>query len=114
MKSNLIVAGLTGLSLLLLAAIWGSSLVFIKVGVAEVPPVTLTAVRLVLAASFLLLVMVLGVVEDAEDFADSWWMMHVLVLAVASYLILNGYGLISSGQTIGKRLLGIAVASACM
>ena len=39
--------------LLTLAAIWGSSFAFIKVGVAEVPPVTLTAVRLVLAATFM-------------------------------------------------------------
>lgn len=43
--------------LLALAAIWGSSFVFIKVGVAEVPPVTLTAVRLVLAAVLMLVVM---------------------------------------------------------
>jgi drug/metabolite transporter (DMT)-like permease len=40
--------------LLTLAAIWGSSFVFIKVGVAEVPPVTLTAIRLMLAAAFMI------------------------------------------------------------
>mgnify|MGYP001819461786 FL=1 len=43
--------------LLLLSAIWGSSFVFIKVGVDEVPPVTMTAIRLALAASFLLFVL---------------------------------------------------------
>jgi drug/metabolite transporter (DMT)-like permease len=45
--------------LLTLAAIWGSSFVFIKVGVAEVPPVTLTAVRLALAAMFMAGVMMM-------------------------------------------------------
>jgi drug/metabolite transporter (DMT)-like permease len=60
--------------LLLLAAIWGSSFVFIKVGVAEVPPVTLTAVRLVLAAVFLLLVMVVSGKRLPSD-RQMWVMM---------------------------------------
>ncbi len=51
-EARLPTAGDYGL-LLFLAAIWGSSFVFIKVGVAEVPPVTLTGVRLALAALFL-------------------------------------------------------------
>ena len=55
----------------------------------------------------LFLVMVFGVVEDAEDYLDQWWMVHVLLLAIASYLLLNGYGLSRRGQTIGKWLLGI-------
>ena len=57
----------------------------------------------------LLLVMIFGVVEDAQDYASNWWMLHVLLLAVLSYLLLNGYGLVKSGQTIGKRLFGIAL-----
>ena len=57
------------------------------------------------------LVMVFGVVEHAEDFADSYWMLHVLFLAVASYLVLNGYWLIRRGQTVGKRVMGIALRS---
>ena len=59
----------------------------------------------------LLLVMIFGVVEDAQDYTDNWWMLHVLLLAVLSYLLLNGYGLVKSGQTVGKRLLGIALVS---
>ncbi len=57
MATRLPNAGDYGL-LLLLSAIWGSSFVFIKVGVDEVPPVTMTAIRLLLAAVLLLLVMV--------------------------------------------------------
>ena len=60
----------------------------------------------------LVLVMITDVVEDAEDYADSWWMVWVLLLAVASYLVLNGYGLLRRGQTLGKRLLGIAIVKA--
>lgn len=58
------------------------------------------------------LVMVFGIVEDAQDFADNWWMLHVLLLAVLSYLLLNGYTLVQSGQTIGKKLVGIALVGA--
>jgi uncharacterized RDD family membrane protein YckC len=72
-----------------------------------------TAIDAVLVPSLtLLLVMVTGVVEDAEDYADYWWILHVLLLAIASYLLLNGYGLWRSQQTIGKRALGIAMVSA--
>ncbi|MDX1512363.1 MAG: EamA family transporter [Gammaproteobacteria bacterium] len=48
-------AGWRQLALLfLLAAIWSSSFMFIKIGVATVPPVTMVACRLVLAAIILL------------------------------------------------------------
>lgn len=60
----------------------------------------------------LLLVMVTGVVEDAEDYQDNAWMLHVLGLAVASYLILNGYLLWKRGQTVGKKILRIAIVRA--
>jgi len=59
----------------------------------------------------LLLVMITGVVEDAEDYRDSWWMLWVLLLAILSYLILNGYGLKNRGQTLGKKIMGIAIVS---
>ena len=55
------------------------------------------------------LVMITGVVEDAEDFTDRWWVAHVLLLAIFSYLLLNGYLLWRYGQTIGKKALGIAI-----
>lgn len=60
----------------------------------------------------LLLVMIAGVVEDAEDYTDNWWILWVFLLAVASYLILNGYPLWQRGQTLGKMLLGIAILPA--
>jgi uncharacterized RDD family membrane protein YckC len=60
----------------------------------------------------LFLVLVTGVVEDADDYVDSWWVLHVILLAVLSYLILNGYGLWRHGQTLGKKLMGIAIVSA--
>ena len=60
----------------------------------------------------ILLVMVTNVAEDAEDYADAWWMAHVLGLAVLSYLLLNGYWLWRGGQTVGKRLLGVSIRDA--
>ena len=45
------------LLLALLALLWGSSYLFIKIAVAEIPPVTLIALRVLGAAIFLLLVM---------------------------------------------------------
>ena len=57
----------------------------------------------------LILVMVAGVVEDAEDYTNSWWMLWVFLLAVLSYLMLNGYALWRRGQTLGKMLAGIVI-----
>lgn len=59
----------------------------------------------------ILLVMIAGVLEDAEDYRDSAWMLWVLVLAIASYLMLNGYGLWRRGQTLGKMIMGIAIVT---
>ncbi len=71
-----------------------------------------TAIDAVLVPSLtLVLVMVTGVVEDAEDYADSWWIVHVLLLAIGSYLLLNGYTLWRSQQTLGKRAMGIAMVT---
>lgn len=71
-----------------------------------------TAIDAVLVPSLtILLVMVTGVVEDAEDYADAWWILHVLLLAILSYLLLNGLALWRSQQTLGKRALGIAMVN---
>lgn len=59
----------------------------------------------------IVLVMIAGVVEDAEDYRDSWWMLWVLLLAILSYLILNGYSLKQAGQTLGKKIMGIAIVA---
>lgn len=60
----------------------------------------------------LLLVMLTNVAEDAEDYVDSTWMLHVLLLAIFGYLLLNGFTLWRRGQTLGKCLLGIMIAPA--
>ena len=62
----------------------------------------------------LILVMLTNVAEDAEDYVDSMWMLHVLLLAVLSYLLLNGYTLWRRGQTLGKCLFGIMVIPAAV
>lgn len=64
---------------------------------------------LLVPALTLFLVMVTGTVEHAKDFSDNWWMLHILLLAILSYLLLNGYLLWRGGQTIGKYCLGIAI-----
>ena len=74
---------------------------------------TIIDVVLVPALS-LALVMLTNVAEDAEDYADNTWMLHVLLLAILSYLLLNGYTLWRRGQTLGKYLLGIMIAPAAM
>lgn len=72
-----------------------------------------TAVDAVLVPGLtVVLVMAFEVMEDPEDFTNAWWMWWVFLLAVASYLILNGHGLARRGQTLGKRLFGIAVVRA--
>ncbi|MDQ4082661.1 MAG: DMT family transporter, partial [Actinomycetota bacterium] len=55
--------------LLFLASLWGASYMFIKVAVAEIEPTTMTALRLLLAASILLAVLAArsGVRRAAED-----------------------------------------------
>ncbi len=60
----------------------------------------------------IMLVMIAGVVEDAEDYVDATWALWVLLLAVVSYLLLNGVTLWRSGQTLGKRFTGIAITRA--
>lgn len=71
-----------------------------------------TLVDVILVPSLtIVLVLITGVVEDAEDYTNNYWVLWVLLLAVASYLILNGYWLWRSGQTIGKKLFGIAIVA---
>ena len=43
--------------LALLALLWGSSYLFIKIAVAEIPPISLIALRVVIDGAFLLVVM---------------------------------------------------------
>ncbi len=57
-------------------------------------------------------VMVFGVVEDAEDYQNRMWMVWVLLIAIGSYSLLNGYGLWRRGQTLGKQIMSVAIVSA--
>lgn len=59
----------------------------------------------------LFLVMITEVAEQADDYQDMTWVLHIFLLAVVSYLILNGYLLLKRGQTIGKWLLKVAIVS---
>jgi len=74
-----------------------------------------TAIDAVLVPALtLVLVMLTNVAEDAEDYADNAWMLHVLLLAILSYLLLNGVTLWRRGQTLGKALLGIMIVPAAL
>ena len=56
----------------------------------------------------LALMLVSGVLETAEDYANHP-MLRVIGLGIASYLLLNGWLLWARGQTIGKLIFGIAM-----
>ena len=66
---------------------------------------------LLVPALTVLLVMITGVMEHAEAYRNSMWMLNVFLLAVVSYLILNGYWLLTRGQTVGKRVMGVAIVA---
>lgn len=86
-----------------LAAIWGSSFLFIKVGVAELHPVHLTLYRV--ATGALTLLVVLAVLRDRLPREPRVWA-HMLVVAafgVAVPFTLFGYG----EQRVESMLAGI-------
>lgn len=87
------------LGLLALGALWGTSYLFIKVTVAEVPPLTLVAGRVLFGA--LLLWIILGVTGQAMPRTKSAWVdfavMGLLSGAVPYSLITWGEQYISSG-----------------
>ncbi|MFE9915973.1 DMT family transporter [Micromonospora sp. NPDC005553] len=86
-----------------LAAIWGSSFLFIKVGVAELHPVQLTLYRVVAGA--LTLLVVLAVLRDRLPHEPRVWA-HLTVVAafgVAVPFTLFGYG----EQRVESMLAGI-------
>ena len=66
---------------------------------------------LLVPALTVLLVMITAVMEHAEAYRNSMWMLNVFLLAVVSYLILNGYWLLTRGQTVGKRVMGVAIVA---
>lgn len=70
--------------LALLALLWGSSYLFLKVAVAEIPPITLIAMRVAGAAAFLLVVMHMRNERLPRD-AGTWRMFYLQA-------IFNGIG----------------------
>lgn len=75
--------------LLLLALLWGSSYLFIKVAVAEIPPITLIALRVSIAAAILMLIMSWQGGNLPRD-AQTWRMLFVQAMlnSVGAWTIL--------------------------
>ena len=93
--------------LMALVAMWGSAFLFIKLGVATVPPMTLVAARLVLGVAVLLpLVYMRGL--RLPPFGATWYPFILLALlgnAIPFYLITWGQ------QTVPSALAGILMAA---
>lgn len=93
--------------LLSLSAVWGSSFIIIKVAVADVPPVTLSACRLMVAALVLLVVLKINKQQLPRD-KKSW------ILAAIVGCSANGvpFSLISwAEKTIDAGLAAIIIAT---
>lgn len=93
--------------LLLLAAIWGSSFLLIKVGVSEIPPLTVAAMRLALAAVVMVPLMLLWR-QSIQANARTWAFMIVTGLlgnALPFFLINWGQVRIDSG--LSAILMGV-------
>ncbi|MGN6514688.1 MAG: RDD family protein [Rhizomicrobium sp.] len=73
-----------------------------------------TAIDMVLVPALaILLMLVTGVLEHAQDWSQSALpFLRMLLLGLASYLLLNLWLLWKRGQTAGKALLGIAIVRA--
>ena len=60
----------------------------------------------------LLLMLVSGVLEDAEDYGSALLFLKIPLLGIVSYLILNAGLLWKRGQTVGKWVMGIRTVAA--
>ena len=69
-----------------------------------------TAIDFVAVPTLALLIMlVTGVLEHADDYVGNQVMLRALLLGISSYLILNGWLLVKRGQTLGKVITGIKI-----
>ena len=75
--------------LALLALLWGSSYLFLKVAVAEIPPITLITMRVAGAAAFLLVVMYVRNERLPRD-AGTWRMLYLQAIfnSIGSWTVL--------------------------
>jgi len=64
---------------------------------------------LILPPLGLLVMLVTGLIEDADAYVMPWIFLRIWGLLVLSYLLLQGFTLITRGQTIGKLMLGIKI-----
>ena len=94
-------------TILLLAAMWGASYLFIKLGLEDIPPAALTELRVLLAGLLLLVYLVwrMGASRAARELRSAW--VPCVVLGV-----INGalpMGLVAWGEThIDSSVAGIA------
>lgn len=71
-----------------------------------------TAIDFVAVPTLALLIMlVTGVLEHADDFVGYQVVFKAVLLGVSSYLILNGWLLFKHGQTLGMLMAGIRIVS---
>lgn len=118
--------------LFLLAAIWGGSYLFIKIGVADIPPLIFVALRLVLAAAFSHLLLrlrgrkmgrawpayfVMGVFNGALPYTLITWgelyipsgLAAILTAAVPIFTVLLAHLAVSDEQLTPSRLAGVLI-----
>ncbi len=97
----------TWVQFLALGFIWGSSYLFIKIGLGSIPPLTLIAGRLTLGA-LLLVAVVLAARQETPRTARMYG--HLLVMAIVNIII--PFALITYGeQTIDSALASILTAT---
>jgi len=60
----------------------------------------------------LAIMLVTGLMEDADAYVDLQPVLRLSALLVISYLLLNGPGLRRNGQTLGKRWMSLRIESA--
>ena len=66
---------------------------------------------LILPPLGLLVMLVTGLIEDADAYVMPWFFLRVWGLLILSYLLLQGFPLFTRGQTVGKLLVGIKIVS---
>jgi uncharacterized RDD family membrane protein YckC len=65
---------------------------------------------LILIPAALLIMLVTGLVESAEAWVMPQPIIRLSALVIGTYLLVNGYPLLTRGQTLGKRIMGIRLA----
>ncbi len=66
---------------------------------------------LILGPTALFIMLATGIIESAEAWVMPQPIIRLTLLAVGSYILLNGYTLTTAGQTLGKRVMGLRIQS---